>query len=151
MKKNKKILILIIIIILLIAGIAILIINNRKKEEEEERINRTTTTNISNEEEKEGIIEKLEAGGLQVEKGDSIYSETLNENGNIYIINGLNIEIYNVNEAKVLELSNNQVNSTILIEGENGIKENAVILQDKIILNCDNEQMQQKLIDIFTN
>ena len=151
MKKNKKILILIIIIILLIAGIAILIINNRKKEEEEERINRTTTTNISNEEEKEGIIEKLEAGGLQVEKGDSIYSETLKENGNIYIINGLNIEIYNVNEAKVLELSNNQVNSTILIEGENGIKENAVILQDKIILNCDNEQMQQKLIDIFTN
>ena len=151
MKKNKKILILIIIIILLIAGIAILIINNRKKEEEEERINRTTTTNISNEEEKDGIIEKLEAGGLQVEKGDSIYSETLKENGNIYIINGLNIEIYNVNEAKVLELSNNQVNSTILIEGENGIKENAVILQDKIILNCDNEQMQQKLIDIFTN
>ncbi len=149
MSKGKKILIIVLAIVV-IALVTIIIMKN-KENEEQERINRTITTDISNEDESDEIKDKLNKVGLQVEKGDTIYSELLKENGNIYIVEGLKLEIYNMDEEKIAELSNNQENTTITIEDENGIKYNALILKNKVILNCENKQMQEKIIEAFSN
>ena len=59
------------------------------------------------------------------------------------MIDGINVEIYNVNESKIEALTNNNTNGMTMIQGENGIKEEALVFKNIVILKCENSEMQK--------
>ena len=120
------------------------------KNAEQERINRTIAVDENTDEEKIKIQEKLKNARLDAEIGADIYSEELNENGNIYIIDGIELEIYIVEPSKIASLANNQINGVTTIQGENGIEKEGLIIGSIVVMNCENEEMQDKLIEALS-
>ena len=143
MNKNTKILVVVIIIILIIIGIFVI---NRDKEVKE--TNETIITSSETEENNQLQI-ILEESGLNVQVGENVYSELLGEEGNVYNVDGIEFEVYNVNETKINQLAQGNQGETI-IQGENNMKEEGLVFGEIVILKCIDIDMKENLIKILS-
>lgn len=143
MNKNTKILVMVIIIILIIIGIFVI---NRDKEVKEK--NETIITSSETEENNQLQI-ILEESGLNVQVGENVYSELLGEEGNVYNVDGIEFEVYNVNETKINQLAQGNQGETI-IQGENNMKEEGLVFGEIVILKCIDIDMKENLIKILS-
>lgn len=143
MNKNTKILVMVIIIILIIIGIFVI---NRDKEVKE--TNETIITSSETEENNQLQI-ILEESGLNVQVGENVYSELLGEEGNVYNVDGIEFEVYNVNETKINQLAQGNQGETI-IQGENNMKEEGLVFGEIVILKCIDIDMKENLIKILS-
>ena len=143
MNKNTKILVMVIIIILIIIGIFVI---NRDKEVKE--TNETIITSSETEENNQLQI-ILEESGLNVQVGENVYSELLGEEGNVYNVDGIEFEVYNVNETKINQLTQGN-QGEIIIQGENNRKEEGLVFGEIVILKCIDIDMKENLIKILS-
>lgn len=144
MNKNTKILVVVIIVILIIIGLLII---NRKKE-----LKKTTNETIitsSETEENNQLQIILEESGLDVQIGENVYSELLGEEGNVYNVDGIEFEVYNVNETKINQLTQGN-QGEIIIQGENNRKEEGLVFGEIVILKCIDIDMKENLIKILS-
>lgn len=148
MNKNSKILIILLVIItfILLSVFIIVKINNSKKEEKE-RLNMMIST--AEQDDSNYIKQRLEQAGVKVNVKENIYSELLDEEGKIYELDGMEIEVYNVNTSKINTLVGDK-QGEVTIEGKNGKKEEALVFENIIILKCIYRNMQDKLEEVLS-